>query len=200
MIDNNDGGPETLDRPSVEEQLEDTRHKLQRLAADFDNFRKRTHREKEDLQVRALGRFLLSLLPVVDDLERAVEHLDVVATGEGPEVGSAGTVNGLRMITERLGRVLEAEGLRRFRSAGERFTPRRHEAVDHVYHDEVPAGYVIRESAPGYEYGDEVLRPARVVVSRGPESDSILFEFDIEEEESTEPNRRVPEGLDDDPA
>ncbi len=200
MIDNNDGGPEALDRPSVEEQLEDTRHKLQRLAADFDNFRKRTHREKEDMQVRALGRFLLSLLPVVDDLERAVEHLDVVGTADAPEVGSAGAVHGLRMITERLGRVLEAEGLRRFRSVGERFTPRRHEAVDHVYHDEVPAGYVIRESAPGYEYGDEVLRPARVVVSRGPESESILFEFDIEEEESTEPNRPIPEGLDDDPA
>ena len=195
-------GPELQDveRPSVEAQLEDTRHKLHRLAADFDNFRKRTHREKEELQSRALGRFLLSLLPVQDDLERAVEHLAGMTGGEPTEALPGGAVDGVRMVVQRFARVLELEGLKRFKSVGERFTPRRHEAVDHVYHDEVPAGCIIRESAPGYEYGGEVLRPARVVVSKGGLNDHILFEFDIEEEESTEPNRPIPEGLDDDPA
>lgn len=200
MFDQHGPDAETAERPSTEEQLEETRHKFQRLAADFDNFRKRTHREKEDLQVHALRRFLLSLLPVLDDLERALVHLET-AGGSEPAVVTAGpTVGGFRMIVERLQQVLAAEDVRRFRSQGERFTPRRHEAVDHVYHDEVPAGHVIREMAPGYEYGDDVLRPARVVVSKGRESAEILFEFDIEEEESTEPDREVAEGLSTEPA
>jgi molecular chaperone GrpE len=132
---------------------------------------------------------------VFDDLERAIGHLVQPAVGDGSEASSAAAVEGLRMIAGRLERVLEAEGLRRFKSAGERFTPHRHEAVDHVYHDEVPAGHVIREAAPGYEYSGDVLRPARVIVSKGKEADHILFEFDIEEEENTEPNRKVPEGI-----
>jgi molecular chaperone GrpE len=187
------------DLPSPEQQLDDTRHKLQRLAADFDNFRKRTLREKEDLQERALRRFLLSLLPVVDDFERAVLHVEAGSPVASAEASRASTIDGFRMILGRLQQVLQVEGVRRFAAVGERFTPLKHEAVDHVHHDDVPAGHVIRETSPGYDYGDEVLRPARVVVSKGAESDSILFEFDIEEEETTEPNREVPEGLADEP-
>jgi|GEM_PF-2867341 len=199
MFDQDGPDAQNAERPSPEEQLEETRHKLQRLAADFDNFRKRTHREKEDLQTHALRRFLLSLLPVIDDLERAVGHLESESprpTTDEPNGTAAGTTaGGFRMIAGRVQQVLEAEGVRRYRSQGERFTPRLHEAVDHVYDDRVPAGHVIREMATGYDYGDDVLRPARVVVSKGAEGDAILFEFDIEEEETTEPDRDIPEGL-----
>lgn len=191
MVDDDKQPLEDGNLPSAEQEFDDARHKLQRLAADFDNFRKRTQREKDDLQERALRRFLLSLLPVVDDFERAVLHVEAGSQIAPPEAPHASTIDGFRMILDRLQQVLHLEGVRRFAVAGERFTPLKHEAIDHVYHDDVPAWHVIRETSPGYDYRDQVLRPARVVVSKGS-GENILFEFDIEEEETTEPNREMP--------
>jgi molecular chaperone GrpE len=182
---------------SVEEELEGTRVKLQRLAADFANFRKRTRREKETLSTRPLKQFFSVLLPVLDNYERAVSHMQIVTdTDKGT---TSASIAGLGMILTQLQQLLHENGLSRFASEGQRFTPHRHEAVDHTYSEEVDAGHIIRETVSGYAYHDEVLRPAKVVVSRGSEEGSILIEFDIEDE-STEPDHAIaplPEGIDD---
>lgn len=174
---------------SAQCELEEARQKLHRLAADFDNFRKRTRREKDDIQARPLKTFLQDLLPILDDIERALAHVEQIADG-GPAMTA---LMGFRIIRDQLLAVLRSVGLARFDSVGERFTPRRHDAVDRTFDDQVEPGHVVREAAPGYLYHDEVLRPARVVVSRGSEKDRILLEFDIEDiDETTQPDRESP--------
>ena len=174
---------------STEEELDETRAKLQRLAADFANFRVRTRREKTDLQTRPLKRFFAELLPVLDNYERAMAHVE--ANADLDQNTAAESIKGLGMIFAQLRQIVQDAGLKPFVSVGQRFTPHRHEAVDQSFSDEIEAGHIIRETAPGYAYHDEVLRPAKVVVSRGSEEGSILVEFDIEDE-STEPDHELP--------
>ena len=130
---------------------------LQRVAADFDNFRKRTARDQESLIARAHERLVKELLPVLDDLERALE-----AAAEHEEVKLE---EGVRLVHRELSQVLQKEGLIAVDAEG-KFDPHEHEALL-TQSSEAEEGAILEVIQKGYRLGDRVLRPARVVVSAG---------------------------------
>jgi molecular chaperone GrpE len=133
---------------------------LQRLKAEFDNYRKRVAREQEQVVVRAAEKLVKQLLPLLDDLERAVE-----AAAEHGEVKVA---DGVRLVHRSLADLLAREGLVEVSTEGA-FDPHTQEALLSQTSSE-PEGSVIQVVQKGYRLGDHVLRPARVVVSSGPAS------------------------------
>jgi molecular chaperone GrpE len=130
---------------------------LQRVAADFDNYRKRTARDQESLIARAHERLVKELLPVLDDLERA---LDAAAEHE-----EAKLEEGVRLVHRELSHVLQKEGLVTVETDG-KFDPHEHEALL-TQPSEAEEGEILEVIQKGYRLGDRVLRPARVVVSAG---------------------------------
>ena len=128
-----------------------------RNLAYFDNYRRRVERERASVAQAGKREMVLSLLDVLDDFERALEHID-----EAPDSVSAGLV----AIHRRLAGLLEAQGVTPFESVGQRFDPALHEAVGSVESDEQEPGAVLDEVSRGYRWGEELLRPARVRVAR----------------------------------
>jgi molecular chaperone GrpE len=141
---------------AAEAQRDEYLRDLQRLAADFDNFRKRAAREQEALVARAHERLVKELLPVLDDLERALEAAE--------QHDEATLVDGVRLVREALKQSLEREGLVEIDAAG-RFDPHVHEALLAQPAEGREHGDVLEVVQKGYLLGDKVLRPARVVVA-----------------------------------
>ena len=134
---------------------------LLRMAADFDNFRKRTRREADDAGKRAREQAVKELLPVFDNLERAT-----TSAASAPDVASV--VEGLRIVSKQFESTLERMSIRRIPAVGQAFDPTFHEAIQQVESAEHPAGTVVNEVQAGYALGDHLIRAALVVVSRGP--------------------------------
>ena len=132
---------------------------LQRLQAEFDNYRKRTARESLELSTRASERVVRELLPIVDDLERALE---AAAAHE-----EAKLEDGVRLVHRALADLLAREGLVEVETNG-KFDPHVHEALLSQPSDE-EEGSVIEVLQKGYRLGDRILRPARVVVAAARE-------------------------------
>ncbi len=141
----------------AEEHLND----LKRLAAEFDNYKKRTAREQASLSTRATERLVKELLPIVDDLERALEAAE--------EHEEAKLEEGVRLVHRQLASALEREGLAEIETDG-KFDPHVHEALL-SQPSEADEGSVIEVLQKGYRLGDRVLRPARVVVAATKEAD-----------------------------
>ncbi|OIA99896.1 nucleotide exchange factor GrpE [Paenibacillus sp. LC231] len=129
-----------------------------RVQADFDNFRRRTQKEKEDLGKYASSKLITELLPVIDNFERALQ-----ASEENPEFESFS--KGVSMIFRQLESVLATEGLTAMKSVGEPFNPEYHQAIMQVDSEEYEEGIVVEEVQKGYMLKDKVLRPAMVKVS-----------------------------------
>jgi len=159
---------ETETPRSVEERLaeadaraEEHLNDLKRLAAEFDNYRKRAARDQESLVARAAERLVKELLPVLDDLERAL-----VAADEHQE---AKLEDGVRLVHRSLAGALRKEGLEEIPTDGA-FDPHVHEALL-SQPSEAEEGTVIEVLQKGYRLGDRVLRPARVVVAAAKTED-----------------------------
>ena len=151
---------ELLERLTVvEAERDEYLNDLKRVAADFENYRKRAARDQESLVARAHERLVKELLPVLDDLERALQ-----AAAEHEE---AKLEEGVRLVHRELWDSLAKEGLVEV-SADGRFDPHVHEALLSQPSD-AEEGTVIEVIQKGYRLGDRVLRPARVVVSAGGE-------------------------------
>ena len=129
---------------------------LRRLAADFDNYRKRSLREQEGLALRAGERLTAKLLPVLDDLERA---LDAAEQHEEAKV-----IEGVRLTRDSLLATLKSEGLQEIEAEGA-FDPHVHEALLAQPGEGAEQGAVLQVLQKGYRLGDKVLRPARVIVA-----------------------------------
>ena len=142
---------------ALEAERDELLDRLRRTAADFDNFRKRAARDQESLVARAHERLMKALLPVVDDLERAL-----VAAAEHEE---AKLEDGVRLVARELHEALRREGLEEIEADG-KFDPHVHEALLSQPSEE-EEGSVIEVLQKGYKLGDRVLRPARVVISQG---------------------------------
>jgi molecular chaperone GrpE len=136
--------------------------RLQRLAAEFDNYRKRSAREQAEQATRANERLVKELLPILDDLGRALE-----AATDHEE---AKLEEGVRLVHRSLESVLERQGLAEIATDG-KFDPHVHEALL-SQPSELPEGDVLQVIQKGYSLADRVLRPARVVVSSGPPEES----------------------------
>jgi molecular chaperone GrpE len=150
--------------PDLEELLERERDRYLRLAAEFDNYRKRTERDVAEFKRRAADHVLLSVLDVVDNLDRALETSDTCDVQD--------LVTGLAAIRNQMGTLLEREAISPIDVAGEEFDPFLMEAVMRMPSDEVEEGRVVGELQKGYRTPEHVLRPSKVIVSSGPKADT----------------------------
>jgi len=139
------------DVTAVEAKVAELTADLQRLHAEYANYRKRVERDREVMQAAAVGAAITELLPVLDDIERAREHGEL----EGA----------FRTVGEALESTLTKLGLERFGAAGEEFDPLVHEALTSEENDAVSEPTVVTVYQPGYRFADRVLRPARVAVA-----------------------------------
>jgi len=130
---------------------------LQRLQAEFSNYRKRVNKERESFFSMAKGKVVLKLLPVLDDLERMLNH---------HREGNPFSVEGVRLIYQNLRKILSEEGLEEIPALGEVFDPECHEAVGVEDVDEDRDGLVVEEWQKGYRFVDRLLRPSRVKVGK----------------------------------
>jgi molecular chaperone GrpE len=143
----------TAERDKIKDQL-------LRTAADFDNFRKRSRKDVEMAERRGKEDVLRELLPVFDNLERAVK------ASEDSVADAAGILEGIEMVLKLFEDTTGRIGLTRVASVGERFDPAQHDAFQQVETDEKPPGTILAEYQPGYRLGERLLRPAMVVVAR----------------------------------
>lgn len=130
----------------------------QRARAEFANYRKRVDKEREGVYQHAVMNVLKQLLPVVDDLERAMSNTP-------QEIADHGWVKGIGLIEQKLHKLLEDNGLVEINPLGEPFDPTRHEAIGAEPSTEVASGHVTAVLQKGYAYGETVLRPAIVRVA-----------------------------------
>jgi len=144
----------------VERERDEYLDDLKRVAAEFENYRKRAARDQESLVARAHERLAKELLPVLDDLERALE------AAAGHE--EAKLEEGVRLVHRELSKALAKEGLVEIETNG-KFDPHVHEALL-SQPSEKDEGAIIEVLQKGYRLGDRVLRPARVVISQGEAS------------------------------
>lgn len=154
--------PETADdaeAPAVEEEP-DWKDRYLRSVAELDNVRKRARRDAAAGEVRGMTRLAKELLPAVDNLDRAIQHV-----GEGSD-GDAQLVEGLRIVHRELHAALSQAGIEAYDPTGEEFDPRFHEAMTTAPADEgVLPGTVTIVYQVGYRRGDDVIRAAKVVVA-----------------------------------
>ena len=135
----------------AETRLAERTADLQRLKAEFDNYRKRVERDRAAVAEQALASVLLGLLPVLDDIARAREHGEL----EG----------GFKQVADSLERTVEKLGLTTYGTPGDRFDPTVHEAMTHTHSADVGEPTCVAVFQPGYALGQRVLRPARVGVA-----------------------------------
>lgn len=158
------------------QRAEENYQRFLRVQADFENYRRRTMREKEELTQYASMKLIGELLPVLDNFQRALQagaQPAQAAEGEGqrerqPDAAQAGVEafrKGVEMIYRQLMQVLEAEGLKAMDPVGQPFDPALHQAVMQVPSDQYEEGIVVEVLQPGYWLKDKVLRPAMVKVS-----------------------------------
>ena len=134
-----------------------------RIAADFENFKKRSRRDLKEGTARAVNQVALDFLPVLDNLERAIEH------GETPGDDEDKTLlSGVKMVAKQFLAALARHDIESFDSVGQPFDPEFHEALQQIDSD-LPRNAVARELQKGYRSGDRLVRPALVIVSKGPE-------------------------------
>jgi len=149
--------------PSAAEEIAKYRELALRSQAELDNFRKRVIREKEDAIRYANLSLLERLLPVVDNFELGLEAAKTATDANSIALG-------MGMVQKQLLDFLKDSGAEIIVTEGAAFDPNLHEAVSHQPHATVPDGHIIQQLRKGYKLKDRLLRPATVVVSKGPEA------------------------------
>jgi molecular chaperone GrpE len=147
----------------VESERDELREALARRQADFENYRKRVERDRTDNYNRMVGDVVSKLLPVLDNLRRALDAEETVQESESKEFRHF--LHGVELIYKQLNAVLEGLGLQPIAALGHPFDPHVHEAVVTEQTDEYEPDTVIQEIAPGYRLGEKLLRPAIVKVA-----------------------------------
>jgi molecular chaperone GrpE len=162
-----DVAPEQADAPPVRaetgqvasDRTADLEDRLRRALADADNMRKRCERQVVDARADERARVAAAWLPIVDNLERALEHADA---------DSGAVIDGIRVVRDQAVALLGSLGFQRHDETDVPFDPQLHEAVSVLADGDAPAGTVLRVLHPGYGEGARQLRPAAVVVAGGP--------------------------------
>ena len=144
----------------LESALAEAKDRHLRVAADFDNFRKRSRQEHAETIQHASADLIGRLLPALDDLQKALEHT--------PEGTDESWVKGLELSVRKLEEAMGAHGLQPIEALGERFDPKLHEAIGHEESSELPEDTVVAELRRGYRIRERVVRPALVKVARPP--------------------------------
>ena len=162
-----DGAPmneATKDEPDLTEMLEEANDRILRMAAEMENYRKRSLKEKEDAIKYSNTKFARDIVTVADDLERALDSIKDINldNNETTKTLSEGVQLTMRSLTQ----ILERNGIERFDPTGEKFDPALHEAMFEVPDTEKESGIVVHLVEPGYRINQRILRPARVGVSK----------------------------------
>ncbi|MFY0581681.1 nucleotide exchange factor GrpE [Cystobacter fuscus] len=144
------------------ERLKESHERALRATADLENYKKRAQKEKEELQKFGLERLLKDFLPVLDNLDRALE-----ASQKSTDFEAFRT--GVEMTRKLFDSAMGKQGVKGFSAVGQPFDPRLHEAMQQVESATVPPGHVVYEAVRGYTLNDRLMRPALVVVARAPE-------------------------------
>ena len=145
---------------SPADRLKELEDKFIRLRAEYDNFMKRTAREKYQLAAFGGQSVVRAVLPVLDDLQRLIDHAREAKSGSDDAL-----LTGAEMVLGKFVRTLESEGVHRIDAVGKKFDPLLHDAMLRQPSEEHEGGMVIEEYEPGYTYRDKVIRHAKVVVS-----------------------------------
>lgn len=152
--------PEEDELAAAQRQAAEMKDRYLRLQAEWDNYRKRTAAERESERVRASEKLVTDLIPVIDDLERALDHAK--QTGEG------GTLTeGVEAVLNKFLQILEKSKVTQIAAEGEPFDPMKHQAVGTQEDASVPEETVLTVYQKGYQMGERVLRPSMVVTSTG---------------------------------
>ena len=154
--------PEAGEIQRLQAEVEHLREMYLRKLAEFDNYRKRTERERQELKRTAAEGLVAELLPVVDNFERAVQHAE--------DSDPASFREGVGMIARQLSDLLQRAGLEPIDPSGSRFDPELHEAVQRIEGSEYAPGTVVSVFSKGYVFGGRLLRPAMVAVAVEPVS------------------------------
>ena len=153
---------------AVTAERDDMKDRMLRIAAEFDNWKKRSRKEQTDAVAQARESVLKDVLEIADNLERATGAQAQVG-GKGGAVDGAAVVKGVNLVLRLFQQKLERYEVRPFETVGQPFDPRIHEAISRIESD-VPAGAIASELQKGYRVGERLLRPAMVSVSSGPKS------------------------------
>jgi molecular chaperone GrpE len=141
---------------------DDNQDKLLRLQAEFDNFRKRSIKERQEFIKYANEGLIIELVGMLDNFERSIKAAD-------QKQDFRLLHQGVDMISKQLHKLLEEKGLKKISSLGEKFDPNKHEAIEAVVSDEAEEGQILEEFQPGYMLNERVIRPAMVKVAKKPE-------------------------------
>ena len=144
-------------------ERDEMKDRMLRVAAEFENWKKRARKEQTDSVNEARERVLKDMLDVIDNLERAV----AMQTGGNGSVDGPAVLKGVDLVLRLFKQKLERYEVRPFEATGQPFDPRVHEAISRVEHPEIPSGSVAVELQKGYRVGERLLRPALVSVSAG---------------------------------
>ena len=153
------GGAEP--QPEQDAALAEARNRYLRLAADFENYRKRVRQEQLDTIQHASAELIARLLPALDDLRSALDHK--------PAGVDAAWARGIELAVRKLEEAMASHGLQPIDSVGSAFDPKLHEAIGHEDAADQPEDMVVSELRRGYRIRDRVLRPSLVKVSRRPQ-------------------------------
>lgn len=148
-----------LDAEKLAAELADLNQRFLRVAADFDNYKRRTVQEKEDLVKYSNAKIMGELLPVLDAFQLALKN-----PGESQEAQNV--IKGVEMLYRQIMQVLEQAGMSKIEAVGQPFDPKLHEAIMQVDDDSVPEDTVVEELRAGYVLNERVIRPSMVKVSR----------------------------------
>jgi molecular chaperone GrpE len=144
----------------AQEEAQETFARYQRLAADFENYKRRTRQEMAERTQYANEELLRKLLPVLDSFKRLIDH--------APSGTDPAWFEGVKLVARQFEATLEAQGLSPIQALGQKFDPAQHEAIAREETDAHEEGTVIEEMQPGYRLHDRVLRPTLVKVAQPP--------------------------------
>lgn len=148
----------------LESQLKEIQDKLLRKAAEFENYKRRTENDQFNLINYAAESFIIKLLPIVDDFQRSMDHIDDLEKSKSVK-------DGIKLVYEKLHKLLNEQGIKKMQTKGEPFNVNYHDALMQKKDDSVPSHTVLEEIEPGYIYRDKVIRHAKVIVSEDSGSD-----------------------------
>ena len=163
----------------LEAQVKEWQDKLLRKAAEFENYKRRTENDQFNLINYAAESFIIKLLPVVDDFERSMEHIDDIDNNKAVK-------EGIKLVYEKLLKLLNEQGVKKMQTKGEPFNVDFHDALMQRKDDSVPSHTVLEEVESGYIYRDKVIRHAKVIVSEDPALDDNQITNEDSPESSSE--------------
>jgi molecular chaperone GrpE len=151
---------------ALEDEKRELYERMLRAVADADNARKRARKDVDEARVESRGRTLREILPVIDNLERALQHAEQGGAGDG----AAGVIDGVKLVLRQFEQALERCDARPVDAKGKPFDPNLHEAISQQESAEVEPGTVIDVLQRGYKIGERLLRPSLVVVASAPKA------------------------------